>query len=109
VNKPHEAGFVEPALSAPPAGSALASASGVGAPQPHESAHLHVAGEATYVDDMPELAGTLHAALGLSPVAHGTLTALALDTIRALPRVPLPPDLPARPLRVRVPVVFQMR
>jgi xanthine dehydrogenase large subunit len=87
VNKPHEAGFVEPALAAPPAGSALASASGVGAPQPHESAHLHVAGEATYVDDMPELAGTLHAALGLSPVAHGRLTALALDAIRALPGV----------------------
>ena len=27
-----------------------------------------------YVDDLPELAGTLHAALGLSPVAHGRLT-----------------------------------
>jgi xanthine dehydrogenase large subunit len=48
---------------------------------------LHVAGEATYVDDMPELAGTLHAALGLSPVAHGRLTALALDKLRALPGV----------------------
>ena len=41
--------------------------------RPHESAHLHVAGEATYIDDMPELAGTLHCALGLSPVAHGAL------------------------------------
>jgi xanthine dehydrogenase large subunit len=25
----------------------------------HESAHLHVTGTATYIDDIPELAGTL--------------------------------------------------
>ncbi|WP_280154763.1 xanthine dehydrogenase molybdopterin binding subunit [Piscinibacter sp. XHJ-5] len=59
----------------------------VGAPRAHESAHLHVAGEATYVDDMPEVIGTLHAALGLSPVAHGRLTGLSLDAIRAMPGV----------------------
>jgi len=59
----------------------------VGISRAHESAHLHVAGEATYIDDIPELAGTLHCALGLSPVANGTLTASALDTIRALPGV----------------------
>ncbi|HEY9067845.1 MAG TPA: xanthine dehydrogenase molybdopterin binding subunit, partial [Burkholderiaceae bacterium] len=59
----------------------------VGISRPHESAHLHVAGEATYIDDIPELAGTLHAALGLAPVANGRLTAMALDTIRALPGV----------------------
>ena len=59
----------------------------VGISRPHESATLHVAGEATYIDDIPELAGTLHCALGLSPVAHGRLTAMALDTIRALPGV----------------------
>ncbi len=47
----------------------------------HESAHLHVAGEATYIDDIRELAGTLHAALGLSPVAHGKLLAIDLDAI----------------------------
>ncbi len=59
----------------------------VGISRPHESAHLHVAGAAPYVDDIPELAGTLHAALGLSPVAHGRLTAMHLDRIRALPGV----------------------
>jgi len=59
----------------------------VGISRPHESAHLHVAGEATYIDDIPELAGTLHCALGLSPVANGRLSAIALDTIRALPGV----------------------
>jgi xanthine dehydrogenase large subunit len=59
----------------------------VGISRPHESAPLHVAGEATYIDDLPELAGTLHCALGLSPVANGKLTATTLDTIRALPGV----------------------
>jgi xanthine dehydrogenase large subunit len=40
---------------------------------PHESAVLHVTGKATYTDDIPELQGTLYAALVLSPVAHGEL------------------------------------
>ncbi|MCU0774908.1 MAG: xanthine dehydrogenase molybdopterin binding subunit [Ideonella sp.] len=59
----------------------------VGISRPHESAHLHVAGEATYVDDIPEVAGTLHVALGLSPVAHGRVRAMHLDRLRALPGV----------------------
>ncbi len=59
----------------------------VGISRPHESAHLHVAGAAPYIDDLPELAGTLHAALGLSPVAHGRITAMQLERIRALPGV----------------------
>ena len=59
----------------------------VGISRPHESAHLHVAGAAPYIDDLPELAGTLHAALGLSPVAHGRIEAMALDRIRAMPGV----------------------
>ena len=45
----------------------------VGTPQPHESAHLHVSGEARYTDDIPEPRGTLHAAIGVSeprPRAH---------------------------------------
>ena len=45
----------------------------------------------------------------LESSAHSVLDDAALDTIRSLPRVPLPPELPARPLRVRVPVVFEMR
>ena len=59
----------------------------VGVSRPHESAHLHVAGEAAYIDDLPELAGTLHCALGLSAVAHGRLAGMSLDKIRALPGV----------------------
>ena len=62
-------------------------ASAAGRPLPHESARLHVAGEATYIDDQPELAGTLHAALGLSPVAHGRLLGIDLAALRALPGV----------------------
>ena len=59
----------------------------VGLSLPHESAHLHVAGAAPYTDDIPEVAGTLHAALGLSPLAHGVIEALDLAAIRALPGV----------------------
>ena len=59
----------------------------VGLSLPHESAHLHVAGAAPYTDDIPELAGTLHAALGLSPLAHGLIEALDLEPIRAMPGV----------------------
>ncbi len=66
---------------------ALDAGARVGISRPHESAHLHVAGEATYIDDIPELAGTLHCALGLSPVANGRLKGLKLDAIRAMPGV----------------------
>lgn len=58
-----------------------------GRPTPHESAHLHVQGQATYVDDLPELAGTLHAALGWSPVAHGSINAIDLAGLRAQPGI----------------------
>ena len=67
--------------------AAASSGAQVGVPRPHESAHLHVAGEAPYTDDLPEVVGMLHVALGLSPVAHGRLTGLALERIRALPGV----------------------
>ncbi len=59
----------------------------VGVAHPHESAHLHVAGSAPYTDDLPEITGTLHAALGLSPLAHGVIEHIELDTIRQLPGV----------------------
>jgi xanthine dehydrogenase large subunit len=54
---------------------------------PHESAALHVAGEATYVDDIPELAGTCHIALGLSSQAHARIKSIDLDAVRAAPGV----------------------
>lgn len=59
----------------------------VGAALPHDAARRHVRGTAPYIDDLPEPAGLLHAAVGLSPVAHGTLTDLDLDKVRAYPGV----------------------
>ena len=53
--------------------------------------------------------GTIGDVTLLESSTHAVLDDAALETIRALPRVPLPPGVPARPLRVRVPVVFQMR
>ena len=61
----------------------------VGQSRPHESAHLHVAGAAPYTDDIAELAGTLHAALGLSPLAHGVLEHIDVERLRAMPGVVL--------------------
>jgi xanthine dehydrogenase large subunit len=40
---------------------------------PHESAVAQVTGRATYIDDMVELRGTLHAAPILSKAAHGKI------------------------------------
>ncbi|MFX1695435.1 xanthine dehydrogenase molybdopterin binding subunit [Paraburkholderia sp. A1RO-5L] len=53
----------------------------------HESAHLHVSGRATYTDDIPLVAGTLHAALGLSQKAHARIVSMDLAKVRATPGV----------------------
>ena len=57
--------------------------SAVGVPRPHESAELHVLGQATYTDDIPELQGTLHAALGLSSRPHAKIVSIDLAAVRA--------------------------
>ena len=59
----------------------------IGVPLPHESAQLHVSGEARYTDDLPELAGTLHVALGLSRHAHARIASLDLAAVREAPGV----------------------
>jgi xanthine dehydrogenase large subunit len=70
------------------------------APVAHESARAHVTGTATYIDDIPELKGTLHAAPILSTVAHGRLlgvdarAALAMQGVR---EVLLARDIPGDP------------
>ncbi|GAB2867631.1 xanthine dehydrogenase molybdopterin binding subunit [Pseudoduganella ginsengisoli] len=56
---------------------------GVGKAAPHESAQLHVLGQATYTDDIPEMQGTLHAALGLSSKPHAKLAAIDLAPVLA--------------------------
>ena len=67
--------------------STLAPQPQVGVSRAHESAHLHVSGEATYTDDIAEARGTLHAALGLSPLAHGRLLAIDVELLRRQPGV----------------------
>lgn len=47
----------------------------------HDSAVRHTTGDAIYIDDMPDLPGTLHIAPVLSQVAHGKL--LGVDATRA--------------------------
>ena len=69
-------------MNAPDTGAAL-HASLIGAEVPHESARLHVTGAAHYTDDLTEPKGTLHAALGVSPVAHGALRDVDLAAVRA--------------------------
>jgi xanthine dehydrogenase large subunit len=50
---------------------------------PHDSADLHVSGEARYVDDLPEPPGTLYAALGMSTETHARILGIDLDAVRA--------------------------
>jgi xanthine dehydrogenase large subunit len=59
----------------------------VGTPLPHESADLHVSGEARYTDDIPEPKGTLHAAIGVSTRPHARLESIDLDPVRRAPGV----------------------
>ena len=63
---------------------------------PHESAVAQVAGAVHYIDDLPEVRGTLHAAPILSTQAHGKL--LGVDTAAALA---MPGAAVAKPARVR--------
>jgi xanthine dehydrogenase large subunit len=72
-----------------------------GSSHAHESARAQVAGTATYVDDIPEVRGTLHAAPILSTVARGRL--LGVDTSPALQMegvkgVVLAQDVPGDPI-----------
>jgi xanthine dehydrogenase large subunit len=59
----------------------------IGATPAHDSAHLHVAGEAHYIDDIVEPRGTLYAALGKSPKAHARIVSLDLARVHAAPGV----------------------
>src|SRR3989454_799201 len=60
---------------------------GVGAAIPHDSGHLHVSGEAPYTDDIPEVRGTLYAAIGMSERAHARIKTIDLTKVRAAPGV----------------------
>src|ERR671917_626189 len=80
----------------PPSGSPCVTDGGAplrqaGQAMRNDSALKHATGDARFLDDLPEPAGTLHAALALSPVAHGRLLAppdrapaLAVPGVRAV-------------------------
>jgi xanthine dehydrogenase large subunit len=55
----------------------------LGTPLPHDSAALHVTGQARYLDDIPLPAGALHLAFGMSTIAHGEITSLDLSAVSA--------------------------
>jgi xanthine dehydrogenase large subunit len=81
-----------PAASAGPA---------MGVARPHESARAQVTGNATYIDDIPEIKGTLHAAPILSTVAHGRLLGVDVEAACAMPGVRgvvLAGDIPGDPV-----------
>jgi xanthine dehydrogenase large subunit len=85
MNKADPESFAQAPRPAPSAaGEGLAV---VRKPLPHDSATKHVAGTATYVDDIPTPAGTLHLAPGYAPIAAGRVTALILDKVRTAPGV----------------------
>jgi xanthine dehydrogenase large subunit len=77
----------------------IAPASGVS--RAHESARAQVAGAAPYVDDIPEVKGTLHAAPIMSTVAHGRLRGVDATMALAMPGVRgivLAGDIPGDPI-----------
>ena len=55
----------------------------VGKSHPHDTGPLHVNGKARYIDDIPTPANCLHLAFGISTVAHGDITAINLEAVRA--------------------------
>ncbi|MFP6558370.1 xanthine dehydrogenase molybdopterin binding subunit [Paraburkholderia sp. B3] len=77
----------EPFVASVAGAAARLAHSALGASLPHESAELHVSGEARYTDDIPEVQGTLHAALGLSRHAHARIVSLDLRRVSEAPGV----------------------
>ncbi|GAB3471674.1 xanthine dehydrogenase molybdopterin binding subunit [Polaromonas eurypsychrophila] len=85
----------------PPPGPQPPAHGAAGRSHKHESARAQVAGAATYVDDIAEVRGTLHAAPILSTVAHGRLRGVDTRAALAMPgvrEVILAGDVPGDPL-----------
>ena len=60
---------------------------GAHAPVRHDSAVGHLTGRALYIDDLPVVPGTLHAALVLSPHPHARISRIDLSRALASPGV----------------------
>ncbi len=52
-----------------------------GQPRVHDSARMHVTGQARYVDDLPQPANLLHAAVGCSGIACGSIVEMDLTAV----------------------------
>jgi xanthine dehydrogenase large subunit len=81
--------------------SGLTPSHATGMSHAHESAVAQVAGAVHYIDDLPEVRGTLHAAPILSTVAHGKLLGVDSTAARAMPGVVdvlLSADIPGDPM-----------
>ncbi len=79
----------------------VASTPAAGSSVHHESAAAQVAGAVHYIDDLPELRGTLHAAPILSTQAHGKLLGVDTSAALAMPGVVdvvLARDIPGDPM-----------
>ena len=68
-------------------GTAKTVAGGVAEAIAHDSAVKHVTGAAVYIDDMPQLPGTLHVQTGMSERAHAQVLSMDLSAVRAAPGV----------------------
>ncbi len=55
----------------------------------HDSAHKHVAGDAVYIDDLPEPKDMLHLYVAMSEKAHATIESMDLNGVRAATGVAL--------------------
>ena len=62
-------------------------AGAIGSAIPHDSAELHVSGEAIYTDDVAEPKGLLHLAVGMSSKAHARIRSIDLSAVREAPGV----------------------
>ncbi|MDB5471059.1 MAG: xdhB, partial [Caulobacter sp.] len=56
-------------------------------PLKHDSAEKHVAGSASYIDDLPEPSNLLHIFVAMSPRAHARIVEMDLWDVRAAPGV----------------------
>jgi periplasmic protein TonB len=61
------------------------------------------------VEVVLEPTGRVRAVVVVASSSHAMLDDAALDAVRSLPPVPLPENLPRRPIRVRLPIVFDLR
>jgi xanthine dehydrogenase large subunit len=88
-------------MSQNPVSAVLPTTPAAGSSLAHESAAAQVAGAVHYIDDLPELRGTLHAAPILSTQAHGRLLGVDARAARAMPGVVdviLSHDIPGDPM-----------